>query len=106
MSLFGGIKELTSSGEPQKNIIISTGGINRSYEIIDAIFAMDSNKEGFIAGVDPNKAFEGVKQQLSKKCSSLGGDAVIDCEFEYRVAVDGKKQTVEIFAYGTAVRFL
>ena len=45
---------------------------------------------------------------LRKKASELGGHAVINCQFEYRVAVNkgfaGTKQVIEIFAYGTAVR--
>ena len=42
MGLFGGNKEKTAlAAEPEKKIIISTGTINRDYEIIDAIFAMD-----------------------------------------------------------------
>ncbi len=91
-------------------MIIATGDIRQNYSIIDTIFAMDSHKEGFLSGTDPNKAFEGVKNQLSKKCTALGGDAVINCQFEYRVAVgDGimsKKQVIEIFAYGTVVKLL
>ena len=111
MGLFGTSKNAAATAsEPEKPIIISTGGINKDYEIIDAIFAMDSHKEGFMIGADPNKAFEGVKQQLSSKCRALGGDAVINCEFEYRVAVGegfgGKKQVMEIFAYGTVVKLI
>lgn len=89
-------------------MIIATGDIKQNYQIIDTIFAMDSHKEGFLSSADPGKAFEGVKTQLEKKCKSLGGDAVINCEFEYRNAVGegliGKKQVIEIFAYGTAVK--
>lgn len=91
-------------------MIIATGDIRQNYSIIDTIFAMDSHKEGFLSGTDPNKAFEGVKTQLSKKARTLGGDAVINCQFEYRVAVgDGimsKKQVIEIFAYGTVVKIM
>lgn len=91
-------------------MIIAAGDIRQDYSIIDTIFAMDSHKEGFLSSADPNKAFSGVKSQLSKKCMALGGDAVINCQFEYRVAVgDGlmsKKQVIEIFAYGTAVKLL
>lgn len=91
-------------------MIIATGDIRQDYTIIDTIFAMDSHKEGFLSGTDPNKAFEGVKSQLTKKCKSLGGDAVINCQFEYRAAVgDGlvsKKQVIEIFAYGTVIKFV
>lgn len=90
-------------------VYISTSDSARDYEVLDAIFALDSHKDGFFSNIDPNKAFEGVKKQLSDKCAKLGGDAVISCQFEYRMAVGagllGKKQVIEIFAYGTAVKF-
>ncbi|MCC0643149.1 MULTISPECIES: heavy metal-binding domain-containing protein [unclassified Clostridioides] len=91
-------------------MIISTGDIKEEYGVIDAIFAIDSHKEGIFRSADPNSAFKGVKEQLKKKCEQLGGNAIINCQFEYRIAVaDGfasKKQVVEIFAYGTAVKTL
>jgi len=47
---------------------------------------------------------------LKLQCKALGGDAIIGCQFEHRVATAqamagllGNKQSVEIFAYGTAV---
>lgn len=90
------------------NILITTGDINEDYEIIDAIFALDSCTEGFFKSADSNKAFDKVKDGLRKKASELGGHAVFNCQFEYRVAVSqglmGSKQVIEIFAYGTAVR--
>ncbi|EPY14230.1 hypothetical protein RQP50_17445 [Paenibacillus sp. chi10] len=92
------------------SVIITTGDLKRNYEVIDTIFAMDSHKEGYYKSADPNLAFEGVKNQLKKKCEQLRGDAVISCQFEYRVAVSdsliGKKQVMEIFSYGTVIRFL
>ena len=90
------------------NILITTGDIKEDYEIIDAVFALDSCKEGFFKSADPNDAFDKVKNGLRKKAGELGGHAVINCQFEYRVAVaqgfGGAKQVIEIFAYGTAVR--
>lgn len=91
------------------NILITTGDIHEDYEIIDAVFALDSCQQGLFTGADPNKAFDKVKEGLRKKAESLGGHAVINCQFEYRVAVSsggfgGSKQVIEIFAYGTAVR--
>ena len=90
------------------NILVTTGDIKEDYEIIDAIFAFDSCEAGFFRGADPNKAFDKVKEGLRKKASDLGGHAVINCQFEYRVAVNssgfGSKQVIEIFAYGTTVR--
>ncbi|MGM9959379.1 MAG: hypothetical protein ACI32B_09045 [Erysipelotrichaceae bacterium] len=92
-------------------ILISTGGLDHDtdYEIIDAIFAIGSTTEKFFSGINANDAFEGVKNELRKKCEALGGQAVIDCSFEYRVAVaqgafGGTKQVIELFGYGTAVR--
>jgi len=90
------------------NILITTGDIKEDYEVIDAVFALDSCQEGFFKSADPNKAFEKVKDGLRQKAKELGGHAVINCQFEYRVAVaqgfTGSKQVIEIFAYGTAVR--
>ena len=90
------------------NILVVTGDLNQDYIILDSIFAMDSHKESFWKMADPSKAFEGVKGQLKKKAGAIGGDAIINCMFEYRVAEAdgfmGKKQVMEIFAYGTAVK--
>ena len=100
-------QEITRQG---KFIPTSTGDLGHPYQVLDTIFALDSNKEGLFSGADPNTAFNGVKEQLRKKCAAIGGDAVIFCQFQYRVAVGsgltGSKQVVEIFAYGTAVTFL
>jgi hypothetical protein len=90
------------------NILVVTGGLNQDYQILDSIFAMDSHKESFWKMADPSKAFDGVKNQLKTKAAAIGGDAIINCMFEYRVSVAdgfmGKKQVMEIFAYGTAVK--
>lgn len=90
------------------NILITTGDIKEDYEIIDAIFSLDSCKERFFTAADPNLAFDKVKDGLRKKAEELNGHAVINCQFEYRIATTqgfgGTKQVIEIFAYGTAVR--
>ena len=94
-------------------VVISTGDLKQEYEILDTIFAIDSHAGGFWSkSVSPSKAFEGVKEQLDKECKKLGGNAVINCQFEYRnaLAYDGllgnkKKQVIEILAYGTAVKY-
>lgn len=89
-------------------VLLSTGDIPGAYQIIDAVFAVDSSTKGFLSEVDPGQAFEGVKRQLRERCRELGGHAVICCQFEYRNALAdgflGKKQSLEIFGYGTAIR--
>jgi hypothetical protein len=99
------------SAYPELITTISTGEIPEPYEPIDAVFAFEGHSTGGFLGFgagDPNQAFVGVKRQLRKVCRSLGGDAVINCQFQYRVAVGegllAKNQVVEIFAYGTVVR--
>lgn len=91
-------------------IKVSTGGLGNAYEVLDAIFAIDSSTKGLLTELDPEKAFEGVKLQLRERCKVLGGHAVVHCQFEYRNALAdgflGKKQSLEIFGYGTAVRFV
>ena len=91
---------------------ITTGDLAVPYEPIDAIFAIGSHTYADLFGGakgDPNLAFDGVKRGLRRLCYSRGGDAVVSCQFEYRVAVSSgllaANQVVEIFAYGTAVRF-
>jgi hypothetical protein len=92
-------------------IQFSTGDIRENYEIIDVIFAGARHTEGFFSLADPGKAFQVVTSKLSKACQSLGGNAVIFCQFKYRDAVapggvfSGPKHAVELFAFGTAVRF-
>jgi hypothetical protein len=91
------------------NIPIATGTIWEPYDVLDSIIALDFHQEGIFASADPSKAFDKVKVKLREKCLSLGGDAVISCQFQYRVAIGTSifgnvKQAIEIFAYGTAVK--
>jgi len=104
---------LFSKKEPQyelskRPIMVSTGNINRNYEVIDTIFAVGFNKETWFKAADPSKSFEGVKTQLQDKCRDMGGDAVIYCQFQYRISVNSDmlaKQVAEIWAYGTAIKY-
>lgn len=98
-----------AKSDPNAHVLVITGDFNMNYQIIDSVFAMDNHKEGFLSIADPEKAFAGVRAQLRKKAVELGGNAVINCAFEYRVSVapslfGGGKQVMEIFAYGTVVR--
>ena len=97
----------TKEDYKMSDVIISTGSISEKYEVIDTIFALGSGEAGLLTRA-PDNAFKGVKSELASKCKALGGDAVIFCQFEYRITLNeglfGKKQGVEIFAYGTAVR--
>ena len=101
-------REIAEENAAAEKVPVLTGDLRTGYEVIDSIFAIDSTTDSFLVGLNPDDAFEGVKQQLRKRCLNLGGNAVVNCHFEYRNAladgVIGKKQSLEIFAYGTAVR--
>lgn len=93
----------------EKAVTISTGDIHGRYNVVDAIFAFDSHGTELFATADPATAFTGLKRKLRLHALTIGADAVINCQFEYRVAVGkgtfgGSKQCVELFAYGTAVK--
>ena len=94
--------------EPNSHVLVITGDLNMNYQIIDSVFAMDNHAEGIFSSADPGKAFAGVRAQLREKALEKGGNAVVNCMFEYRVSVGqgllGAKQVMEIFAYGTVVR--
>ena len=100
--------EALEKDDPNYRVKVITSGLNERYQIIDSVFAMDSHAGGFLSAANPEKAFAGVKKQLRQKALEIGGNAVINCAFEYRVAVGdgilGATQVMEIFAYGTVVK--
>jgi|ETNmetMinimDraft_32_1059908.scaffolds.fasta_scaffold82032_2 hypothetical protein len=98
--------------DPLAGVLVITGDLNVDYQVIDAVFAFDSHKEGFLTVADPSKAFVGVRKQLREQAVGIGANAIINCQFEYRTTAEanlfggGHKERIEIFAYGTAVRRL
>ena len=90
------------------NIVISTGGLDCRYNIIDTIMVFDSDTAVFGLGVDAKQTFDSVKELLRERAIEAGGDAVIFCQFEYRNAVRtgiiANAPVFEIFAYGTVVK--
>ena len=74
------------------SLVLSTCGPkpNVEFDVLDTVFAFDSSgKAGVFGGsdADPHAAFSGVKRQLRTIAYELGADAVVSCQFEYRVAV-------------------
>ena len=92
------------------SITISTGGLDGNYRIIDSIMVFDYDVAGLIKGIEPANAFELVKEHMREVAVEKGGDAVINCQFQFRVAVTPKllfwAQAFELFAYGTVVKRL
>ena len=95
--------------ESSSNLVeISTGAPSWEYDTIDTIFVIDTLDKKFFSSTSPNLAFEGAKTQLKNQVQELGGDAVINCKFDYRISaghgIFGVMHDLEIFAYGTVVK--
>lgn len=90
-----------------KEILISTGNINRSYVVRDVIFVAEKfETDLFEADVDPNESLAGIKYKLQKMAHSYGANAVINCHFDHNHVDHDGKTFLEIFAYGTVVQFV
>jgi hypothetical protein len=100
---------------------ITTSNICEKYEVIDTVFATEVHKEnlGFFGlwggePADPFSAFQGVIDVLKKKCIRLGGDAVINCQFNWEAGANTEsflgftstKKVHLIYTYGTVVKYV
>tara|TARA_X000000368_G_C23038932_1_gene715942 strand:- start:98 stop:475 length:378 start_codon:yes stop_codon:yes gene_type:complete len=123
MGFFGPSKEEQAAAEAEAqaqlekaNLVkITTGDIDKKYEILKIVFQLGSDKGGtwgqlLGTGGSPEAAFSHAETQLKIKAADLGCDYVINAVFNQRVAVGGKSitgdynQVIEVFAYGTAVK--
>lgn len=95
--------------EEEHKIVVSTGSIPGEYEVLDTVFALDTLNKNFFTKSSPSLAFKGAKAQLRARAEKIGGDAIIDCSFDYRISAGhgmfGVVHDLEIFAYGTVVKF-
>lgn len=89
-------------------MFITTTNINKDHEIIDVIFYLHSAKAGGFmgtSGIDTEGAFNEAKAALAKTARDRGGNGVIGCDFEIRLANDAmNNQVLEIYCFGTVVK--
>jgi hypothetical protein len=110
------------SVEGTHGIAVSTSTTCEKFQILDTIFAIDVHKDSMFGGLfgggaaDPFAVFNGVSEILRKRCHRLGGDAVINCQFNWETGVSSEVLGISIpgfsrklhmiYAYGTAVKYL
>jgi uncharacterized protein YbjQ (UPF0145 family) len=90
-----------------KHIAVVTSSVCRKFEVIDSVHELASQDRGLYSA-DLQSIFEMVKNKLRAKCVELGGDAVLNCHFSERSAGTGgllSTQVIEMWAYGTIVKF-
>ena len=91
-------------------MLISTTNITDPYEVIDVIMFLDTfEQKGFFegGGYDFEGCFESAKQKMADVARAKGGNAIIGCDFELRVAVKQgftAQQVFELFCFGTVVK--
>jgi uncharacterized protein YbjQ (UPF0145 family) len=101
--------------EMASKVKITTGDINKDYEILKIVFQLGKDDGGALGkllgvGGSAEEAFEDAETQLKYKAAELGCDYVINAVFNQRVGLGGKNlagglnQVIEVFAYGTAVK--
>ncbi|MET4131331.1 hypothetical protein ABIE62_000443 [Porphyrobacter sp. MBR-155] len=91
-------------------MLISTTAIQQPYDVIDIMMFLDTfEQKGFLGsgGYDFDGAFASSKEKMAEIARSKGGDAIIGCNFELRVAVKQgftAQQVFELFCFGTIVK--
>ena len=100
--------------------MLSTGDINRKYEIIGLIGGLVDNQDSVQTSTcmgagtapvshDAMTTYARGEDLLLRQARQRGGNGVIFARFDYRIAVQtlGKssRQVQELFCYGTAVKF-
>tara|TARA_B100000519_G_C13942703_1_gene296904 strand:+ start:194 stop:514 length:321 start_codon:yes stop_codon:yes gene_type:complete len=105
--------------------MVSTGDINKKYEIVGVVGSNINNQEDGApikgcggcgtpvstkVSISNEETYEKAAQRLLELANQKGGDAVIYAAFEYRIAIAGSgnfaKQVKELFCYGTAVKII
>lgn len=110
------------SVEGTRGILVSTSTICEKFEVLDTVFAIEVHKDSLFGGLfgggaaDPFSVFSGVNEILRKQCHRLGGNAVINCQFNWETGVSSEVLGVSIpgfsrkvhmiYAYGTAVKYI
>lgn len=107
MSLFEERPQGDEEAQRIKEVLISTGNINRSYVVRDVVFVAEKlETDLFEADVDPNQSLASIKYKLQKMAHAYGADAVINCHFDHNHVIHNETTFLEIFAYGTVVQFV
>jgi hypothetical protein len=83
-------------------IPVLTGALSGKWEPIDSVLGIGSSKVGWASGANIDDAFAECKQILRLRAESLGGDAVINVDYEIRNFDKG----IEVIAFGTVIKIV
>lgn len=95
------LKEL--SVRKMRRVLVTTGDINREYQVIDVVFGFVGKDTPAFGRVDIPAAYSEVTDQLANAAASLGANAVVWTRYGHEW--QGVGGGVGVFASGTAVVF-
>lgn len=82
------------------SIPVLTGAISGKWEPIDSVLGIGSSRSSWGSSPNIDEAFDECKNVLRLRAESLGGDAVINVDYEIRNFDKG----IEVIAFGTAIK--
>ncbi len=98
----------TRSGD--QGMVISSGDANRPFKVLGLVTGFASRSEGCGVGVQIEQTYDLAMARLKDSASELGASGLLFVNFQNRVAskqaCGGPQQVFEVFAWGTAVRWI
>jgi hypothetical protein len=89
-------------------MLVSSGGICENYEVVGLVIGFASAGEGCSGGIDVVNAYQMALQRLQDNASTQGANGLIFVNFQNRTGIKpgctGPSQSLEVFAWGTAVK--
>ena len=86
-----------------RRVTVTTGDMNRDYQVIDVVFAFIGKDTPAFGRVDVPAGFNEVTNQLATAAAALGANAVIWARYSHEWG--GTLGGIGFFASGTAVEF-
>ncbi len=91
-------------------MLVSSGDIRQSYEVLGLVTAYASNEQSFAGSISGEEAYKRAIERLRDAAAREGADALIYVNLHGNMGIKralvGEVQMYEVFAWGTAVRLL
>jgi len=91
-------------------VLVSSGDANRPFKVLGLVVGFASRGQGCQGKVDVEAVYEKALQRLTESAEALEASGLLFVNFQNRVAstqaCGTSQQTFEVFAWGTAVRWV
>lgn len=91
-------------------MLVSSGDANRPFVALGLVVGFASESEGCSGGINVEGVYEAALKRLTESATARGATGLLFVNFQNRMATaagcTGPKQAFEVFAWGTAVRWV